>query len=125
MQLARPKSGRDGRRSRRSNSFAYFRRVLSYARPHRGRLIPGLICIALVAASSSVGLALALPVLQAIIRPEAVPVWIFRTTAARRLHADIDTFVSDESDDGRLREFDRRPEVTRLEEKSALRLPAG
>ncbi|MCK6486204.1 MAG: ATP-binding cassette domain-containing protein [Phycisphaerae bacterium] len=102
MKLAPPTSadGRpDDRHARhKAKSLHHFFRVLRHTRPHRRLLVPAIACIIIVAMSYSASIAAILPVLQAIIRPEGVPTWVYRTIAERRLKADLAVFTRDDGE---------------------------
>lgn len=113
-----------------------FLRIMRYSKAYRRYLVPGLICIAIVAATYSINIAALLPAIQVIQGKEGIPTWVDNWVAGERAHvvfgmdgrvakADRDekTFLEDDvlcSPDGKpLYDKEKRDEVS--EERLAQR----
>lgn len=77
-----------------------FLRIMRYSKAYRRYLIPGLLCIVIVAVTYSINIAALLPAIQVIQGKEGVPAWVDNWVAGER--ADV-TFAMD----GRVARVDR------------------
>ncbi|HUN79971.1 MAG TPA: ABC transporter ATP-binding protein [Phycisphaerae bacterium] len=84
MALGGPSKTR-GESTKSGGSLLHFMSILKYSRPYYKYLVPGMICIVVVAVTYSVNIAAMLPAFHLIAKNQGIPTWVHQSIAEKRL----------------------------------------
>lgn len=75
-----------------AGALLFFRRLMSYVWAQRKHLIPGILCIVVMAVSYSAGIGSLVPVLKVMLSEQSVPNWVNEYIAEQRLDVEMEVF---------------------------------